>query len=385
MEILLQGAGTNNKGAELMLYAVLQEIERSFPSAVIYLGRSSVPQGRKYLQSKTDIRLFTPPLYWSIINKLRINVLLKKLHLSGFLVPNPPSHHIDYLFDLSGLLFSDQMNLTENKINRLSEALRKYSQKGTKIVYLPQAFGPTEKKNTKNAIKNLSKYATLVFARENKSYEYLMDSNLIDMNKVKKCTDFTSLVKGVFPNEYSHLKGTVCIIPNRHMIDRGGITFGEYVEMLRNYISAISNGGRKAFFLNHEGKNEETFINKIISQLDFEIEMVSGLNALETKGIISESYMVISSRFHGVASALNSCVPCLATSWNHKYSYLFKDYNMQDCVLSQMSAELSRKKIEEFMDSENNMIIREQLELINPTIQQYAKDMWSTIWKLKKQ
>jgi colanic acid/amylovoran biosynthesis protein len=384
MKILLNGAETNNKGAELMLYAVLQEIERSFPTAKIYLGRRCVPQGRDYLQSSANINLFVSPLLWIVVNRLKINVLLKKLHVGSLLVPNPPAHRIDYYFDLSGLLFSDQRNLTEDRVSRLSEALRKYFQKGIKIVYLPQAFGPIEKKCTKNAIKTLSKYATLVFARENKSYEYLKDSNLIDMSKVKICTDFTSLVKGVFPNNYTHLKGGVCIIPNRHMIDRGGITFEEYVDTLRNYIDVITKGGRRAFFLNHEGKNEEIFINRIVSRLDCKIEVVTGLNALETKGIISESYLVISSRFHGVASALNTCVPCLATSWNHKYSYLFKDYNLSDCVLSQMSKELSLAKIDEFMDSENNMNIRNQLKLINPTIQNLAKNMWSTVWGLSK-
>ena len=384
MKIFLRGAETNNKGAELMLYAVLQEIERSFPTAKIYLGKKSVGQGRAYLHSNADIKLFSPPPCWRVINRLKINMLLEKLHISRFLAPNPPARHVDYYFDLSGLLFSDQRNLTDDRISRLSEELRKFFRKGTKIVYLPQAFGPIEKKTTKNAITTLAKYATLVFARESKSYEYLKGSNMIDMDKVTICTDFTSLVKGVFPNNYSHLKGGVCIIPNRHMIDRGGISFEEYITMLRNYIETVSKGGRTAFFLNHEGKSEEVFINKIISQLDCEIELVTGLNALETKGIISESYLVISSRFHGVASALNACVPCLATSWNHKYSYLFKDYNMSDCVLSQMSDELSRKKIDEFLDIESNKKIRSQLELVNPTIKQYAKDMWSTIWSLSK-
>ena len=38
MKIVLWGVETNNKGAELMLYAILQEIERKFPDATYKLG-----------------------------------------------------------------------------------------------------------------------------------------------------------------------------------------------------------------------------------------------------------------------------------------------------------------------------------------------------------
>lgn len=222
----------------------------------------------------------------------------------------------------------------------------------------------------------------MIFAREPKSYEYLKNTGLADMSKIKICTDFTSLVKGTFPERYNHLKGTVCIIPNQQMIARGGLTLEEYVEVLRFIITTVKNSGHNVFFLNHEGAAEELFIKNIISLLGCEIELVSGLNALETKGIIAESYLVISSRFHGVASALNSCVPCLATSWNHKYACLFEDYGLHDCVLNQMEGSMVEKKLTDFLNPELNNNIRTQLKHVNPTIQQYAKDMWKTIWNL---
>ena len=48
---------------------------------------------------------------------------------------------------------------------------------------------------------NIAKYTDILMPRETVSYNYVKDSGLIDMKKVKKYTDFTSLVSGtVLPN-----------------------------------------------------------------------------------------------------------------------------------------------------------------------------------------
>lgn len=42
MRIVLSGVETHNKGAELMLYAILQEIERRFPDAEVFINKSAI-------------------------------------------------------------------------------------------------------------------------------------------------------------------------------------------------------------------------------------------------------------------------------------------------------------------------------------------------------
>ena len=118
--------------------------------------------------------------------------------------------------------------------------------------------------------------------------------------------------------------------------------------------------------------------------MDNKPEVVSGLNALEVKGLISQSYACISSRFHGAASALNEGIPCLVTSWSHKYEELLKEYNMSDSVLDINNLEECRQKIERFLDKEVNHKVRQSLlEQKGENLSQ-TKRMWNEIWALRQ-
>lgn len=134
--------------------------------------------------------------------------------------------------------------------------------------------------------------------------------------------------------------------------------------------------------LNHEGKDDEDLAFQIQKEVNGEIEVVTGLNALEVKGLISSAYLVISSRFHGVASTLNTCVPCLATSWSHKYAELFRDFGQEDCVLPLDNIDIAQQKIKDFMSEKKNAEIRKALQKVSPKIQADTKRMWEEVWKL---
>ena len=380
MKIVLSGIETNNKGAELMLYAILQEIERQYPNAEVYVPIFAIKQGFNYIQ--TPIRLKDKPLACAIrlLYKLKIYSIFYRLHLPTFWLQDIyPVHNADYFIDASGFAFSDQWKPTAETVKRWEYLLSKYKQQGTKIFFLPQAFGPAEMPNTQKEFSILNKYADIIMPREQVSYDYLINAK-VNKNKIVKFTDFTSLVKGKFPKQYEHLRNGICIIPNMRMIDKGVISFNNYVELLADIIKISSNNGHPVYLLNHEGICDEKLAYMCKDRLDLPVEVVSGLNALEVKGLIASAYLCISSRFHGVASALNSCVPCLATSWSHKYAELFKDYKMEGCVLDLTNRDLSMTKIMEYLQVDKNKEIRSDLISVIPHIQNETKKMWEYIW-----
>lgn len=377
MKIVLYGVETNNKGAELMLYAILQEIERRYPHAKVYIPLSRIKQGLSYVKTTIDLR------YWpfdKLIKDTHLNGLLK--HLGVPMIKQKCFVNSDYFFDGSGFLFSDQTKLWNTTPKWWENILCNQYKKGAKIVFLPQAFGPLQEVNTQMAMVALNKYATVIMPRERVSFDFIKSSGLVDMSKVKIFTDFTSLVEGVFPENYSYLRGGICIIPNMRMIDRGSILFENYLNLLSAIIYEGKNTGRPVYLLNHEGKIDEFLAYKCQQNVDESLDVVTGLNALEVKGLISSAYLVISSRFHGLASSLNSCVPCLSTSWSHKYEELYRDYKLTGYVLPLDDKNQAIKQVKKLLLEDENRKIRGHLAKQIPLVKSQTKEMWNYIWSL---
>ena len=381
MRIVLSGVESNNKGAELMLYAILQELERTIPSAEVYISPNMLKQGLGYIQTSMNLCFFPKESFIvRFFNKFKLTGILNRLGLvNGYLNNLMPVNNVDYFIDGSGLLFSDKRISSPIFTKIWDKKLELYKRKGSKIIFLPQGFGPIKKQCTINTIAALDKHADLIFAREKTSFNYLNEI-VKNKEKVKLFTDFTSLVDGKVLPLYEHLKGKVCIIPNIQMINKGVVSKTDYFNILSDIVDTCRSNGYDVYLLNHEGVKDENLAKEFIALRNDNIELVTGLNALEVKGLISTAYLVISSRFHGVASSLNSHVPCLATSWHHKYTELFEDFGQNDCVLSLENVELRQNKIKEYLDIDRNNEIRKLLAIHKKDIVEQNKDMWRLIW-----
>jgi len=381
MKYVIFGVNSINKGAELMLYAILQEIERVDPSAKVFITPS--PTAIDGLQSNLCVKF--PPA-----NALRL--LLRRLHITGALarlhIPHDyieeyyPVKDADFFFDANGFWVTDKWNITKQSVTQIEKQLKGYSKQHTKIVYLPQAFGPIEYENTKRMVAAINKYADLIFPRDERSKEYLEGAGVLK-NKTCVCHDFTSLVNGVFPENYEHLKGGVCIIPNKRMIDKKAAVEKQYFQLIEEVVNVAKDRNLQVYLLNHEGVEDESLAQRISHEITTPIEVVSGLNALEVKGLIASAYICVSSRFHGVISALNSCVPCLATSWSHKYAELYKDYNLDGFVINVNDISLAIQRVKWILDSQVNDELRQNLMKCVPEIKSNTQRMWKQIWNLK--
>lgn len=377
MKIVLTGVETNNKGAELMLYAILQEIERRHPDARVYLQPQAVMQGVDYIITTLDVRLW--PLSVFVQNN-HLNELLRKLHLP--IIRDSRAVKADYLMDGSGFRFSDQCKLWGTTPGWWNRLLKKQKKNGAKIVFLPQAFGPFEMGMTRKALVAIGKHSSVIMSRELVSYNFVKETGLVDMKKVVTYPDFTSLVEGVFPSKYEHLRNGICIIPNMKMILKGNVSYSDYVNLLTRIIEEGDKSGHPVYLLNHEGVEDEKLAYQCRDSINSKIEVVTGINALEVKGLIATSYLVITSRFHGLASALNSCVPSLATSWSHKYEELYKDYSLTNYVLPLDDNEEAIKKVHELLEVEENRRIRNVLSEQVPLMKDKTREMWNLIWNL---
>lgn len=378
MRIVLNGVETKNKGAELMFYAILQEIERRFPEAEVYIPFDAVKEGLNYIH--TSLNLKYKPYSWLL--RLKCRGILRRLGVPAKYCDfdTYPIKDTDYFIDASGFTFSDQWKLKDTFIEHWQLLLSQMKKSGAKVIFLPQAFGPIELPNTKLGTKYVNQYADLIIPRDNVSLKYLQNAG-VNPQKIKCYPDFTNLVEGTMPKSYAHLVDGICIIPNIRMIDRGIIELDKYIHIIEVITKLCKNTGRPVYILNHEGPEDANLGKMCAKHINDDIEVVTGLNALEVKGLIATSYLCISSRFHGVASALNSGVPCLATSWSHKYAELFQDYSMTDCILKLDDLNAIEKRISELLSSDINTEIRATLAEKLPDIKRRSGKMWDAVWE----
>lgn len=381
MRIVLNGVETINKGAELMLYSILQEIERSHPNSEVMLPSNNIKNGHSYVKTNLNFRGLPWDNVLKVINKTHINsVLYRFQHPIIQLTDYRKVSDVDYFMDSSGFTFSDKWHHGKLEYKLWANRLNNYAAQGTKIIFLPQAFGPIEEAGTKKLISLISDTSSLILPRDKESFNYLVKAG-IDTSKIKIYPDFTSLTEGHIPYRLNYLYGKVAIIPNLRMIDKGYLDSSLYINLIKDLIGLIQSLGYGIYLLNHEGIGDEKMCYDISKNCGG-IDVITGLNALEIKGLISSSYLCISSRFHGVASALNSCVPCLATSWSHKYEELYKEYDLSDCILDLKNFQNVKHKVLWYLDPQNNKLIREKLKYKKPFVQNLTRRMWDEIWNL---
>jgi colanic acid/amylovoran biosynthesis protein len=381
MNILIDGTSTYNKGAELMLYAVLQELERKVPDTNVWFPLHGLPEGVSYIQTSLNFKQRNIPSIAKVFMKLKGPDILRKIFHTpcAYTTNRYAMKGLDIVFDAGGFQFSDQWAASDNAVALWDNYLYKLKKQGTKVIYLPQAFGPFETKNGKRLAAIVSNYADCIIVREQISYNYLINAE-VNENKVLLYPDFTPLVDGIFPTRFEGLRGGIALIPNMRMIDKGSMSINNYIDLFIQIVDKCKKV-KPLFLLNHEGKSDFLLCQAINQKLTEKLPIVDNLNALEVKGLISQSYMTFSSRYHGAASSLNTGVPCLATSWSHKYEMLFKDFGMEECVIDPSDKGPIFLKIQQFLDESYNQTIRAKLNNAIAQIKNKNSEMWIEVWK----
>lgn len=379
MVIQIDGAESINKGAQLMLVAVLQEIKGRYPDATV-VEYSKSPNEKLLQQYFCDnYRLARSKFMQKLITTLHVEKYANFIELKYWyrFTVFRARKGVDVMLNIGGFQFGDQWKHNSDNIRLWRKYLSKLKAYGTKIVFMPQAFGPFEKPGSREILKVLNTYADLLIARDEQSYRYLADGG-IDPSKLALYPDFTNPVKGVETPQSQQHQGQVCIIPNNKMLKTGVMQEDAYVTAMAKVIKHITEKGYQTFLLNHAGSGDLALCNKMAAAQN--IPVVKGLNAVQTKGVIAASQMVISSRFHGVANALSSCVPCLASSWSHKYQKLLEEFGQGDCLVDLTDIEGTLAKVDRLLDPETNANTRNTLKEKTQHLVAKNQEMWDFVW-----
>lgn len=331
MTFYLLGTNFKNKGAELMLHSVMQELNSWGLDEVRVAG--DLTHGSTAQREKVGME----HLLWQ-----RVKGTYAPAQLLNSVLPLVPkgvrrAKHIvtmgevDALLDGSGFRLSSQF--TDDLNIRRVENLRLVKNIGKKVILLPQAFGPFDREVPRKGMLEVLQLADLVFARDRQSLGYLQELGG-DLSKVQLYPDFTNQLTVQLPAKYEFVKGKVLVVPNGRMLDRTSPEIAEaYIPFISSVITSLRARNIEPLILIHSAESDKELADRINSGLPKPVDTVQESDALVIKAIIGAAGMIVASRFHAVVSALSQATPALVCGWSHKYEELLSDYGSVEWLL----------------------------------------------------
>ncbi|WKN40437.1 polysaccharide pyruvyl transferase family protein [Tunicatimonas pelagia] len=382
-KILVVGGEFYNRGAELMIHAAGEQIVKHIPDAELYL--SPLLANAEKINAAGYKAINAPLFHVAFCPQQQFNLTLlfpglAKQYLSfkrGIAFSgNTTLSDIDVILDISGYVFAEKWGM--NPTNNLLTLLKKVKKNNTKYIFLPQAFGPFSEQQVP-LIKECFSLSDLVIARESMSYQNVLKV-ATDKSKVKLYPDITLSYKFEPVREDGDY---CCVVPNVRMLDKAGEEWRKhYEDVLLNAINCLlDNSSYNIKLLNHSAQGDVELVNKLfnIYRDNPRVLKVDEDDPKKLKKIIAGSYLNVASRFHAIASSLSSSVPCIMTSWSHKYQELAKEYEVSRyCMVTPTQPEVATL-IKELLDSQENSAVRARIETVNSQIKGKNNEMWDVI------
>ena len=375
MIIEIRKAGFRNKGAELMLLAIVARLRRAYPDATLTMAPSA-PNGSEPFAKLTALGFYPKAslIRWGIEFGDAAGLIPGRLRRRYGLVLD---REVDVVIDAAGFAYSDQWGIESSL--ELARATRRWRRHGTKVILMPQAFGPYADDAIRKAILGAVDNADLVMPRDSTSYRYLTEVTG-QREYIRQYPDFTNLIEGVVADGFEMEALGVAIVPNSRMIDKTGeASSGRYLPFMTGCARRLIELGARPYLLVHEDVDDERLAEQI-SEASGGIPVVKEDDPLKIKGILGASYAVVASRYHALVSALSQGVPAVATGWSHKYTELFEDYGFAEGVLS-IDDEAGRidAMMNRLIDAEANQEITAQLLQSAARLKSLSEEMWATV------
>lgn len=366
MNILIRGAGFENKGAEAMLRTVQREVGRRVSGACFHVSTSSVETQFANVSGFSSI-VVTPSIREKMlraipfINGYKTFVLkrrnpdfaraMKSSRSVAYEISKIES--IDAIIDISGYAYGDAWSAVQCKDTWTW--LDYCENHNNPYIFLPQAWGTFEKADIAVWTRKLCEKATLLFSRDQESSKYLFSLCHQPLDHIRMAPDIVFRFQGAPSNagasvlrNLGYEVGTrplIGLVPNMRVYERtsGVGADNEYVHLLveiANY--CIEELGVSVLLAPNEimvpGKigQDDRFlcgiIHSLINRNEYCFTIREYYPSEIIKSVLSHLDLLIASRFHSLVFALSSGIPVMAIGWSHKYLELLSLFGLNDYV-----------------------------------------------------
>ena len=299
-------------------------------------------------------------------------------NLFGIVMPS----EVDVIIDASGFAYGDQWGKDKAEKRLGGNIIQfKAKRKHRKVILMPQAMGPFTDRPLIEQMQVIFENADLVFARDPISLSHAQA--IYPGNSIRMSPDFTNLLETTHQIPHEIPEDAVCVIPNKKMLQmKAGNDPTPYLSFMATLINVAVGLGQNCYILIHEGIGDINLAKAIISQAEVDVEIIELSSSTDIKTAIGFAKVVISSRFHGLVSALSQGIPVIATGWSHKYQLLLQDYGVEDFLFDESSeherAVLALRSL--LTDSEQHRSVKINITSGAKEQKRLAEKMWLDIF-----
>jgi len=375
LTIEVLGIGFPNKGAELMLLAI-SEWAAQLPVKIRLAVRWDAPFDDR-LRHNLWARVWHPldgrlP-YGHFVNRWPER-LASRLGIVR-------ERDVDVFLDASGYAYGDSWGVAKARY-RLGSRIAAWRRQGSRVVLLPQAFGPFQEPSLRAEMQRIMTCADKIYARDETSLANLRELAPGCLN-LSRGYDFTCLVSPKSFQGMESLEGAIGLIPNHKMYSQGaGLTRAGYLDYLIGVAQGVLARRYQVALILHEGAQDRRLCEEIQQAVEGAVDIVALADPREIKMAIGKCSSLLTSRFHGFASGLFQSVPTLATSWSHKYQELARDFNAPDLVLDELDAKQTVERLETLCGPATSDALRTQLGARSQMIKDRVGQMWAEVEKI---
>lgn len=352
MNVLITGAQFTNKGAQSLLFSVMDQLRRHYGEVEIYY--LPMDGWKAYAPGEYRFHLVYDDQSWQdmtdILRKCKrgAEIFSEKLirgrvmEASDVALLHQLWPKLDAMIDVSGYQLSSKWNWVAN--HRFLRYIQTAQAHQVPVILMPQSFGPFDygarQQEMDRAIGATLQKASLIFARERDGYELLrsryglehvelspdlvLQSGELDWHHI--CYQEPEL-------DYPHLSTThnVGIVPNFQTLEHGDRQ--TTMDIYKRVITHLTEQGKEVYIFRH---SEDLAMCKEIYRM-FEGEarvhlLPDAISCLAYGAFVRQFDYVIASRFHAIVHAYREAVPALILGWAVKYQELAARFEQQQYV-----------------------------------------------------